>query len=150
MISTMRVEMNINLFKQDMFRLIAKCVAQSIPAMDEAMKVFKDDCLEKIPKCPIDLRPNADNRVLRESHEIQKTIRKKDAVIGTLRVRQSYAAVIHEGVSPEGISYTYHAPETGSHWVLAKLLMFGEKYTLLAAEGTLLGDNEITIHPEIG
>lgn len=149
MIPMMRVEMNENLFRQDMLRLVAKCVAKSVSAMDQTMEVFKNDCLEKVPKCPVDLRPNADNRVLRESHEIQKTIRKKDVVIGTLRIVQPYAAVIHEGVSPSGVLYNYRTPNTGSHWVLSKLLMFGEKYALLAAEGTLLSANVITVHPEI-
>lgn len=120
-----------NSFKRSLMQLIAKEKADSLEAMDVAMLQFKTDCLDKIPKCPVDKGD------LRAAHNIVESVRKGSAVIGTLRVEKPYAASLHEGISRYGQAYVYHTLETGSHWVLSKLLMFGKSYIKLIAEGTL-------------
>ena len=133
--SPFKVRFMTNSFKRNLYQLISKEKAQSIEAMDKAMIQFKSDCLEKVPKCPV---RSGD---LRLAHVIAKSRKTKTGVIGTLRVESPYAATLHEGISRWGTPYKYHTVDTGSHWILSKLLMFGQTYINIIADGTLSSDS---------
>ena len=93
----------------------------SLRGMTEAMEQFKDDCLNKEPRCPIDTGN------LREAHEIGVQ-NAGTHVEGTLKVDLPYAASIHEGISRWGTPYVYKTPGTGKKWVQSKALMYKASY----------------------
>ncbi len=114
---------DINYFKQDIFRLIARTKVGAICGRNSSMKGVKDDCLTKVPKCPVDTGK------LASEHHIMKTVEDDNKVVGVLLVTTPYAASIHGGISRYGKPYQYrHAPNEGAFWGMSKLLMYGDQY----------------------
>ncbi len=127
------VKFDTNSFKREIIQLISKESVQSLDAVDKAMGQFLQDCLFAIPKCPIETGD------LMKHHEIVPAKRSGDGhrVEGTLRVKEPYAASLHEGITPRGKPYQFHTSDTGSHWVISKLLMYGNNYLKIIASGIL-------------
>ncbi len=93
----------------------------SMRGMRDAMDDFKDDCLYKLPACPIE------EGDLRAAHEISVK-RVGSEIVGELHVDLPYAVSIHEGISRWGTPYKYKTPGTGAKWIQSKQLRYRRKY----------------------
>ena len=118
-------------FKQVLIRLVSERMAKNEESVLAAMERFEDDCFTKEPTCPLD------EGILRDSHQIF-TIKHSNSIIsGVLLVTTPYAASLHEGISKYGTPYKYHTPGTGSHWIMSKLLSYGNTYLAIASQGMI-------------
>ncbi len=141
-----------NSFKRELIRLTQKVASATEDSMKLAMEQFKYDCLEEIPKCPVEfgtLRASHSIRVDRTvivgnsykttAHDFKGLLASQNGgvIVGTLTVNTAYAASLHEGITPEGKPYHFHSPDTGSHWVISKLLMYGNNYLKIISSGIL-------------
>jgi len=131
-----KIRFDTNSFKRELIHLVSKEVAQSLGAVDKAMGQFLQDCITAVPKCPVD------SGDLIGSHKVIPAKRSGSRTEGTLRVEKPYAASLHEGITPKGKPYQFHTPDTGSHWVISKLLMYGENYLRIISSGILTSSNE--------
>ena len=91
--------------------------------MREAVKAWKDDAINVIPKVPVK------SGWLKRHHRTR--LEKGLNIIGVLETYDTiYAATVHSGLSRHGtpISYAHAAAGEGSHWISAKLYKYAEKY----------------------
>lgn len=95
-------------------------------SMMVAMDEFKNDALNKVPKCPF-----ATGR-LYDSHRTFVRMYKNKAV-GTLKAGGSeapYAFSLHEGAAGKTHAPISHwtRPGSGPHWILSKAVRYRHKY----------------------
>lgn len=122
-----QLQFDFNSFKRDIYRIVARVDRACLKGMDSAMAVFRDDCLNKVPKCPVDTYNLAQN------HHVLSSLKQGSKIIGRVRVNTPYAASIHSGIRPNGIPYQYtHTPDEGAFWGSSKLMMYGDQYIHIA------------------
>ncbi len=141
-----------NSFKRELIRLTQKVSNATEDSMKLAMEQFKHDCLEEIPKCPVefgtlkashsikvDRTVKVGNSYRTTAHDFSGLLASQNGgvLVGTLTVKTVYAASLHEGITPGGKPYHFHSPDTGSHWVISKLLMYGNNYLKIISSGIL-------------
>jgi hypothetical protein len=112
---------NVEKFNTGLLRVKKGLPDVSMQGMRDAMEDFKDDCINKEPKCPIE------SGDLKAAHKITVT-RVASTIEGDLSVDLPYAASIHEGISRWGTPYKYKTPGTGAKWVQSKLLRYRVNY----------------------
>lgn len=113
---------NTDNFKRRILRLTSRLPAASATGVQTAMLKFKDDCLNQIPKCPVDTGKLAD------SHQVLPVTFTSSKIVGTLFVPGPYAASLHEGISRWGKPYKFKSSGTGAKWVQSKMLRNRRKY----------------------
>lgn len=124
------ITFDITPLKQVLLAYRARVPGATKGGMEEGLKEFRDDCLNKPPRVPYE------SGFLADHHEILPVKIVGSEIVGTLRVPGPYAASIHEGISRHGTPYQYKTPGTGAKWVQSKLLRYGTHYIAVVVKGT--------------
>ena len=117
-----KIEVDISALKQLLYNFYVKLPALTIPGVNKALELLRDDAWNKVPKVPY-LTGH-----LHDSHRIIPAKKVVEGVEGELVVETPYAASLHEGISRHGTPYTYYAAGTGAKWIETKLLAYYNKY----------------------
>lgn len=152
-----RITTNFTEFKQGLIEIELKVISKSVESVAQAMIAYMNDCINEIPKVPVDtgslagshsvfvdgklVATSASDRTGSSEYNptplttfpITELLSK--TVVGLLVAHKAYAASLHTGVSRHGTAYTFKSPGSGSHWILAKALVNHQKYIKIIAEG---------------
>ena len=124
----------------------------SVKGMEEIMKAFMHDSIHTVPKVPRDKGSLAgshsifvNGKFIADSKSDVGSVKdgydptpskscpilvSEGSVTGVLVANKPYAASLHEGISRFGRPYVFKDPGSGSHWILATMLGYGEEYLL--------------------
>jgi len=117
-----KLKTDISLFRTGMIKASHAAMTGTVSGAEKAIQRFKDDALNKVPKCPYKTGYMSEHHVT-DVEVIGKTVKATLAVVDT-----PYAASLHEGISRWGTPYTYKSPGSGMKWIESKALMFKDQY----------------------
>lgn len=148
-----KLKTNFKDFKHGVIVVMKEVEKASKKGMEQAMKDFMDDSLDKEPKVPRRsgsleashsvfvngklVKTSADRPLISGEKGTGATplmtlTKLTSKLEGALVAHKPYAASIHEGVSRWGKLYHYYRTGSGSKWIMAKLIFADKYYALIA------------------
>ena len=124
-----KFEIDFTSFKYGLMELRAQVERTSPAGVMRAMSQFKQDCLNKVPKCPVDTGD------LARAHKLLPVKKEGSVYTGTLAiVGIAYAASLHEGISRWGTPYRFKNIGAGAKWIETKMIAYGSEYVRIASD----------------